>query len=54
MTLTRKALTAFVVAGTGSLAVAGVDNAVTLGEALVSLATACAAYGAVYGIKNLP
>lgn len=47
-----KAIAAFVVAGTGSLAVAGVDNSVTLGEALAALAVAVAAGGAVYGIKN--
>lgn len=49
-----KAIAAFIVAGTGALAVAGVDNAITVGEALVALATACAAAGAVYGIKNTP
>ena len=47
-----KAIGAFVVALTGSLAVAGADNAIVLGEALMALATATAAGGAVYGIRN--
>jgi hypothetical protein len=49
----RKAVIAAVVAGTGSLAVAGVDNSITLGEALVALAATAAAAGAVYGVRNL-
>lgn len=48
----RKAVVAGLVAGTGSLAVAGVDNRITLGEALVALAAAIAAVGAVYRVKN--
>lgn len=49
----RKAILAFVVAGTGSLAVAAVDNSITLGEGLAALAVACAAGGAVYGVSNV-
>ena len=49
----RKAVIAAVVAGTGSLAVAGVDNAITLGEILVAVAATAAAAGAVYGVRNI-
>jgi hypothetical protein len=47
-----KAILAAAVAGTGSLAVAAVDNAITLGEALVVVATAVAAAAAVYGVNR--
>ena len=46
------AIGGFFVAGLGALAVAAVDNSITLGEGVASLATAAAAAGAVYGIKN--
>jgi hypothetical protein len=49
----RKAVIAAAVAGTGSLAVAGLDNAVSLGEALVALAATVGAFGAVYGVRNV-
>jgi hypothetical protein len=49
-----KAIWAFFVAGTGSLAVAAADNAITLGEGLLVLATAVAAAGAVFGVTNKP
>lgn len=48
----RKAIASALVALTGSLAVAGIDNAITLGEALVALAAATASAAAVYGIRN--
>lgn len=54
MKLYAKAIIAGVVSLTGSLAVAGVDNAITLGEALVAIAAAAAAVGAVYGVSNKP
>lgn len=54
VTRPTKAVIAGVVALTGSLAVAAVDNAITLGEALVALATTAAAVGAVYGVTNKP
>ena len=47
-----KAILAAAVAGTGSLAVAAVDNAVALGEAVVVVATAVAAAAAVYGVNR--
>lgn len=50
----RKAIAAFIVAGTGALATAGVDNAITVGEILVAVAAACAAAGAVFGVPNAP
>lgn len=50
----RKAILAFLVAGTGSLAVAAVDNSITLGEALAAVAVAVAAGAAVYGVSNAP
>jgi hypothetical protein len=55
-TLTKptKAVVAFFVAGTGALAVALTDNAMTWGEGAVVLATAVAAAGAVYGVTNKP
>lgn len=50
----RKAVAAFLVALTGSLAVAGADSAFTVGEVMSALATAVAAAGAVFGVKNKP
>ncbi len=47
-----KAITSGVIALLGSLAVAAADNAITLGEGLAAAATAAAAFGAVYGIRN--
>ena len=52
MKLYAKAIIGAVVSLTGSLAVAGVDNAITLGESLVATAAAAAALGAVYGVSN--
>lgn len=49
-----KAFLAFLVAGTGSLATAAVDNSITLGEGLVAAAAAIAAFALVYGVKNTP
>lgn len=54
VTRPTKAVIGGIVALTGSLAVAAVDNAITLGEALVALATTAAAVGAVYGVTNKP
>lgn len=54
ITRPTKAIIAGVVALTGSLAVAAVDNAITLGEALVGLAATATAVGAVYGVTNKP
>ena len=47
-----KAITAAVVAGFGSLAVAASDNSIVLGEAIGATSVAVAAFGAVYGIRN--
>lgn len=47
-----KAFLAFLIAGAGSLAVAGVDNSITLGEGLVAGSVALAALGVVYAIPN--
>ena len=47
-----KAITAAVISGLGSLAVAAVDNSIVLGEALTAASFAAAAFGAVYGIRN--
>jgi len=47
-----KAITATVVGGLGSLAVAGIDNAITLGEALVAASVAAASGAAVFGVRN--
>ena len=52
MKLYAKAIIGGIVSLTGSLAVAGVDNAITLGEALVAIAASAAAVGAVYGVSN--
>lgn len=54
MKLHAKAIIGGIVSLTGSLAVAGVDNAITLGEGLVALAAGVAAAGAVYGVSNTP
>lgn len=48
----RKAVVGGLVALTGSLAVAGLDNHIALGEALAAIAAAAAAVGAVYGVSN--
>lgn len=50
----RKAIASAVVALTGSLAVAGVDDAITFGEALVAIAAATAAGATVFGVRNTP
>ena len=49
-----KAVVALLVALTGSLAVAAVDNSIVLGEWMTALATAVAAGAAVFGVKNKP
>ena len=50
--LYAKAIIGGVVSLTGSLAVAAVDNAITLGEIMAAVAAAAAAVGAVYGVSN--
>lgn len=52
MKLYAKAIIGGVVSLTGSLAVAAVDNAITLGEIMAAVAAAAAAVGAVYGVSN--
>lgn len=49
-----KAILAFLIAGSGSLAVAAVDNSITMGEGIVAASVALVALGAVYGVKNAP
>lgn len=49
-----KAITGGVITLLGSLAVAAVDNAISLGEGMAALAAGAAAFGAVYGIRNTP
>lgn len=52
MTTYLKAVVAFLVAVTGSLATAAVDNSIVLGEWMAALATAVAAGGAVFATPN--
>lgn len=47
-----KAVVAFLVAATGALATAAVDNSIVLGEWMAALATAVAAGGAVFATPN--
>jgi hypothetical protein len=54
MNTARKAIAAFLVSGTGALAVAAVDNAITLGEGAFVVAAAVASAGAVYGVNPGP
>lgn len=54
MKTARKAILAALVAGTGALAVAGLDNGITLGEALLCLASTVAGGAGVYGVSPGP
>lgn len=47
-----KAIVGALTAGVGSLAVAATESGISLSEWLTSLATALAAFGAVYGVPN--
>lgn len=49
-----KAVVGFLVALTGSLATAAVDNSIVLGELLSAVAAAVAAGAAVFGVPNKP
>ncbi len=49
-----KAIVGAVVTLLSSLAVAAVDNSITLGEGIAALAAGAAAGAAVYGIRNAP
>lgn len=49
-----KAFLAFLIAGVGSLAVAAVDNGISLAEGLTAASVALIALGGVYGVKNAP
>lgn len=49
-----KAITGGVSTLLGSLAVAAVDNAISLGEGMAAAAAGAAAFAAVYGIRNTP
>lgn len=52
MSAYAKAIVATLVALTGSLGTAAVDNSIVLGEWMTAVATAVAAGAAVFGVKN--
>lgn len=52
MNTMAKAIYAFLSGGVGSLAVAAIDNGITLAEGLAAASVGLIAFGGVWGIKN--